>query len=169
VRQWYSCSIVQGSEFSEADFFRELAASGARVVVIGRRAMIAWGLPVATADYDLWVHFDDIERLNLALAKLDHHPNHSPEVARSRGRYVLENGEHIDVMVARSHTTKDGERVPFDDVWQRKVDIPFGADDVSIPVPCVEDLIRTKHWAMRAKDVGDIQMLEALRRSRGAP
>jgi hypothetical protein len=101
----YPCSIVQGSEFNEADFFREIAASGARVVVIGRRAMIAWGLPVAT----------------------------------------------------------------FDQVWQRKVDIPFGADDVSIPVPCVEDLIRTKRWAMRAKDVGDIQMLEALRRSRRAP
>jgi hypothetical protein len=163
-----SCITVQASEFDEADFFRAISASGARVIVIGRRAMIAWGLPVATYDYDLWVHIDDIEILNLALAKLDHHPNRTAEEARSRGRYVLENGEHIDVMVARSHTTKDGERVPFDDVWRRKVDVPF-EPDVTIPVPAIEDLIRTKRWAMRAKDVGDIQLLEALRRSREKP
>jgi hypothetical protein len=130
--------------------------------------MIAWGLPVATSDYDLWVHIDDIGLLNAALAALDHHPNHTPEEARARGRYVLENGEHIDVMVARSHTTKDGETVPFDDVWQRKVEIPF-EPGVTIPVPTLEDLIRTKRWAMRAKDIGDIQLLEALRRSRGEP
>ena len=157
---------MQGSEFDEADFFRAIAASGARVMVIGRRAMIAWGLPVATSDYDLWVHIDDIEKLNLALAELDHHPNRNPAEARARGRYVLENDEHIDVMVARAHTTKDGEPVPFDDLWQRRVDIPF-EPGVTIPVPSVEDLIRTKRCAMRAKDVGDIQMLEALRRSRG--
>jgi hypothetical protein len=159
---------MQHSEFDEAEFFRAIAASGARIVVIGRRAMIAWGLPVATSDYDLWVHIDDIGLLNAALAALDHHPNHTPEEARARGRYVLENGEYIDVMVARSHTTKDGETVPFDDVWQRKVEIPF-EPGVTIPVPTLEDLIRTKRWAMRAKDIGDIQLLEALRRSRGEP
>jgi hypothetical protein len=159
---------VHAGEFDEADFFRALASSGARVLVIGRRAMIAWGLPVATSDYDLWVHIDDIEKLNAALEKLEHYPNHTAEAARGRGRYVLENGEHIDVMVARAHTTKDGEHVPFDDVWLRKVDIPF-EDDVAIPVPAIEDLIRTKRWAMRAKDIGDIQLLEALRRDRGQP
>jgi hypothetical protein len=158
---------VQGSELDEQGFFGAIAASGARVLLIGRRAMIALGLPVATYDYDLWVHIDDIERLNGALAQLDHHPNRTPAEARVRGRYVLENGEHIDVMVARAQTAKDGERLSFDDAWQRKVAVPFAG--IVVHVPCIEDLIRTKRWAMRAKDVADIQLLEMLRRSGGKP
>jgi hypothetical protein len=50
---------VHANEFEEADFFRALSRSGARVLLIGRRALIALGLPVLTADYDLWVHIDD--------------------------------------------------------------------------------------------------------------
>ena len=50
--------------FDEAEFFEAVAESGARVLLIGRRAMIALGLPVLTSDYDLWVHIDDIAKLN---------------------------------------------------------------------------------------------------------
>ena len=80
--------------------------------------MVLLGLPVATYDYDLWIHFDDIEKLNDAFASKGHFPNHSPHVARARGRYVLENGEHIDVMVARGNTTPHAEPLRFDDAWE---------------------------------------------------
>src|SRR5580704_10840356 len=100
--------------FDEADFFRAIAQSGARVLLIGRRALIAHGLPVLTADYDLWVHIDDIARLNDAVAELDLVPTRTPEQARGFGRYVLENSVRVDVLVARSVSTKDGVRVPFD-------------------------------------------------------
>jgi hypothetical protein len=36
-----------------------------------------------------------------------------------------------------------------------------------IAVPCIDDLILTKRWSMRDKDVADIRMLEALRASKG--
>jgi hypothetical protein len=36
----------------------------ARVLLIRRKAMVLLGLPVATYDYDRWIHFDDIEKLN---------------------------------------------------------------------------------------------------------
>ena len=39
-------------------------AAGWRAV---RIAMVLLGLPVATYDYDLWIHFEDIEKLNDAL------------------------------------------------------------------------------------------------------
>lgn len=67
------------------------------------------GLPVATHDYDLWIHIDDIELLNAAVAPLDHFPTCGPAEARSRGRYVLEDGEHVDVLLTHSRTTKKGE------------------------------------------------------------
>jgi hypothetical protein len=45
-----------GSDFDEAAFFRAIAASGARALLIGRRALIALGLPLLTGDYGFWIH-----------------------------------------------------------------------------------------------------------------
>jgi hypothetical protein len=36
-------------------------------------------------------------------------PNHLPEEARQRGRYVLENDEKVDVLLARAASTIDGK------------------------------------------------------------
>ena len=39
---------MQGSEFDEGEFFRAIAASGSRALLIGRRALVALGIPVLT-------------------------------------------------------------------------------------------------------------------------
>ena len=152
--------------FDEEAFFAAIATSGARAMLIGRRALVALGIPVLTADYDLWLHFDDVEKLNLAMASLDHYPSHEPAEARARGRYVFENDEHVDVMIARSATTKRGAMLTFDEAWARHQTVAYGAS-VQIAVPSIADLILTKEWAMRTKDVTDIQLLEALRTKLG--
>jgi hypothetical protein len=157
---------VEPDDFAELDLFRALQDSGARVLLIGRKALIILGLPVATYDYDLWIDPDDVERVNLAVARLAHYPNWSPGEARARGRYVLENGEHIDVLLSRSRASAKGDALSFEDAWARRERVALG-EGIFIALPCIEDLIRTKEWAMRAKDIGDIQLLEALRRSRG--
>jgi hypothetical protein len=43
---------MEGTEFDEIEFFRRIGESGARALLIGRRALVALGLPVLTADYD---------------------------------------------------------------------------------------------------------------------
>jgi len=58
---------VQASEFDEAGFFRAIATSGARALLIGRRALVALGIPVLTADYDFWIHIDDMATFNAAI------------------------------------------------------------------------------------------------------
>jgi hypothetical protein len=93
---------VQASEFDEAEFFRAIVASGARALLIGRRALVALGIPVLTADYDFWIHIDDIAAFNAAVEAQGLGPSRTPEEARGRGRYVLENDERVDVLVARS-------------------------------------------------------------------
>ena len=153
---------MENTDLPEITLFRAIRESGARSLLIGRRALVALGLPVSTFDYDFWVHFDDVERFNVALAAHGHFPNHAPDAARARGRYVLENGEHIDVLIARSRATVDGAALTFDDAWLRREVLPLG--DTELVLPSLEDLILTKQWAMRAKDVADIQLLEALRR-----
>jgi hypothetical protein len=154
---------VQGSDFDEAEFFRSIARSGARALLIGRRALVALGLPVLTADYDFWLHIDDIAAFNGAVEPQGLLPSRTPEEARGRGRYVLENDERVDVLVARSVPTVDGVRVIFDEVWTRRqgLDVAPGA---SIAVPALDDLILTKRFGGRPKDLEDIRLLEALRK-----
>lgn len=152
---------MHATDIDEIEFYRVLQESHARVLLIGRMAMILRGLPVATNDYDFWLHADDVEKLNAALASLEHYPNCSPSDARQRGRYVLENGEHLDVMIARAATTKLGETLRFEDAWLRREQIEL-APGVAIAIPSLEDHIRTKQWGLRAKDIGDIQLLQTL-------
>lgn len=155
---------MQAEPFEEAAFYRAVAGSGVQVLLIGRRAVIAWGVPVMTTDYDLWIPAADAEALNTALRPLDLFPNRAPDEARRAGRYVLENGERVDVLLASSVTTVDGDAVAFDDVWARR-ELLEVAEDVRVAVPAIGDLIRTKRFAARPKDAEDIRLLRALEES----
>jgi hypothetical protein len=157
---------MQGSEFDEGEFFRAVATSGARALLIGRRALIALGIPLLTSDYDFWIHIDDIAAFNLAAEPFGLGPNHTPEEARARGRYVLENDERVDVLVARFVPTVDGVRVAFDDLWARRRSLPLPVYG-RVAVPELDDLILTKKFGGRPKDLEDIRLLEALRREGG--
>ena len=154
---------MQGSEFDEAEFFRAIAASGARALLIGRRALVALGIPVLTADYDFWLHIDDIAAFNAAVEAQGLFPTRTPDEARGRGRYVLENDERVDVLVARTVPTVDGIRVSFEDVWSRRrlLEVAIGG---AVAVPALDDLILTKRFGGRPKDLEDIRLLEALRK-----
>lgn len=151
---------MHADEFDEEAFV--LALSSVRALLIGRRALIALGLPVLTADYDVWLHIDDIEALNTKLEPLDLVPNRSPEEARQTGRYVLENGEHVDVFVARAIPTVDGVSVAFDDVWSRRQSVVYTAN-AAIVIPSIDDLILTKRFGARKRDIADIEYLQALK------
>jgi hypothetical protein len=150
-------------EFDEAEFFRAIAASGARALLIGRRALVALGIPVLTADYDFWLHIDDVAVFNVAVEPQGLLPTRTPDEARGRGRYVLENDERVDVLVGRIVPTVDGVRVAFEDVWPRRRTLEVAAG-VAIAVPALDDLILTKRFGGRPKDLEDIRLLEALRR-----
>jgi len=151
---------MEGEDFDEGDFFRAIERSGARVLLIGRRALIAIGIPVLTADYDLWIPADDAEKLNGALDALGMIPNRTPTEARKMGRYVIENGEHVDVLIARQVSTQEGVAVLFEEVYARAAPV-IVAGRATIRVPCVDDLILTKRFGARARDLADIDLLRA--------
>jgi len=153
---------MDATHFDEREFFRAISASRVRALLIGRRALISLGLPVLTRDYDFWIHADDAAAFNQAVEPFDLFPNRSPEEARATGRYVLENDEKVDVLVARSVPTVDGVRVAFDDVWTRRRALEI-AEGIEVLVPSLDDLILTKRFGGRPKDAEDIRLLEALR------
>jgi hypothetical protein len=152
---------MKGVDFDEIAFFESVEASGARALLIGRRALVVLGLPVLTADYDFWLHIDDVERFNAAAVAFDLVPTHEPEQAR---RYVLENDERIDVLIARSVPTLEGLAVAFADVWARRQSVPLSSR-VTVALPSVDDLILTKRIAARPKDLEDIRLLTILKQT----
>lgn len=158
---------VEPSAFDELAFFKAVGASGARALLIGRRALVLLGLPVLTADYDFWIALDDIAAFNAACAPFGLTPTHEPEAARRRGRYVLENDERIDVLVARSVPTVDGQPVEFESLWANRRRVAIGAG-VSASLPSLDGLILTKQVSARPKDLEDIRLLRLLQ-SQEAP
>jgi hypothetical protein len=156
-------TLVQASDFDEEGFFRSLHAARVRALLIGRKALVVLGLPLLTADYDFWLHREDIEPFNGAVEPFGLYPSHGPEEARRRGRYVLENDERVDVLVARTVTTFDGEVVHFYSLWERRREVSFLAE-LRLALPCLDDLILTKRFSSRPKDLEDIRLLELLRR-----
>lgn len=154
---------MEGTAFDELAFFRALGTSGARALLIGRRALVVLGLPVLTADYDLWLHRDDAAVLNATAEPFGLRATHTPEEALARGRYALQNDETVDVLVARSVTTVDGVRVEFDALWAQRRTLSLAAG-VSVCLPSLDDLILTKRFAARPKDLEDIRLLEVLRK-----
>src|SRR5207302_10891020 len=135
-------------EFDQDDFFRAIDRSGVRALLIGRQALIALGLPLMTVDYDFWLASADIEAFNKVLDPFDLVPNCTPAEARKVGRYVLENDERADVLIASRVTAVDGDVVAFDDVWSRREAIDVGTG-IRLWIPCIDDLIRTKRFGSR--------------------
>ena len=153
---------MEPSAFDELAFFRAIQDSQARALLIGRRALVLLGLPVLTADYDYWLAIDDIAAFNAACEPFGLTPTRTPEEARRTGRYVLQNDEHVDVLVARSVPTISGQPIEFEGLWSRKR--PIGLrDGVEVLVPIIDDLILTKQIRPRPKDLEDIRLLTALR------
>ena len=153
---------MQASAFDELASFRAIAASEARALLIGRRALIALGLPVMTRDYDFWIAIEDAATFNAALRPLELYPTETPEQAHLSGRYVVEGDEHVDVLVARAVGTADGQMVHFHDVWERRIYLDF-PEAVRVAVPSIEDLIATKKFGARPRDADDIRWLERLK------
>ena len=71
----------------------------------------AWP-PVLSADHALWLHIDDIDVPNDAVEPFGLTPAVDAETARRRGRYVLENVEHVDVLVGRALVAWFTQRYP---------------------------------------------------------
>ena len=153
---------MEANKFDEEAFFGAVATCRARAILIGRRALVALGIPVGTLDYDFWVHIDDAALFNRPIEAMGFVASRTPDEARQTGRYVLEGGERIDVLVARSMPMVTGGRLSFDEVWERRQLLAY-TPGVTVAIPQLDDLISTKRFAARAKDLADVELLLALK------
>lgn len=157
---------MRTSDFDQLSFFRSIHESGVRALLIGRQALAVLGIPAITGDYDFWIAIDEIAAFNAAVATCGFYPNREPDQARRRGRYALDNDEHVDVLVARAVTTIDGVRVAFENLWTRRRRMTL-APGIDVQIPDVDDLILTKRFGDRPKDLEDIRLLRIFKSEAG--
>ena len=70
-------------EVNFLDLIRELNRQKIRYLIIGRRAVILYGAPVLTGDYDIWIDPTDKKRtLSLLEGKLNFELSHPPDTKR---------------------------------------------------------------------------------------
>ncbi len=157
---------MQGESFVQPlDFIKALGAAKVKWLLIGRQALIAYGAPVATQDYDIFISYEK-ESLRCFLkvcAKLDMEviPFGSGDPAKSYKLSVYSAGSKIDVFRARSYSLKSGGSVTFDEMWAGRESVPLVAG-ATLNLPSLECLEKTKRIRLSPKDVEDIKYIREL-------
>ncbi|MFQ5899924.1 MAG: hypothetical protein ACE5IH_00005, partial [Thermodesulfobacteriota bacterium] len=125
------------------DIIREFNKKGYRYVLIGRQAVIQYGAPLMSIDYDFWIHPEDKEAILSFLADEEGFEGPSPDTKKPIAIVYLEE-EKIDLFFYRRIINRDGTRLSFDDCFDRAVVKEDPEGDFFIRIPCIDDLIALK-------------------------
>ncbi|MEW6680557.1 MAG: hypothetical protein AB1297_06060, partial [bacterium] len=81
------------------EFIGAIHQKGVRYLLIGRQAMITYGIPVATMDYDLYIdgERENTERFLEVAREFGLYPSIEPEKIKEHFMFTLENDITIDV------------------------------------------------------------------------
>lgn len=126
-------------------------------IVIGATAFPVYGYARATLDIDLFVRpeKENIAKLRKALMDFGYDLSDISEDDLLQNKllirqYALETDIHPFV-----------KGVTFDDIWKNRISAKFGATTVYFP--CLDDMIRMKKAAGRAKDLEDLKYLKRIK------
>jgi hypothetical protein len=160
--------MTQWPAFSPTPILARLVAHGVDFVVVGGIAVVLHGSARLTQDLDISYATDDanLEQLGATLIELgaklrglDEDVPFVPEARTLRQTSILRletNHGIVDVLAA-----PDGAP-PYADLRARADRFSLG--DFAVLVASIDDLLSMKHAAGRAKDLADIEDLEAIRR-----
>jgi hypothetical protein len=134
-----------------------------RYLLIGRQAVMFYGAPLFSFDYDFWIHPEDKSKTYQILEeRLDLEPSYPIESKRPIVSFLSISGEKIDVFFVRKITNKDGETFDIDEVLRRSIMVKD--KNFAIRLPHIDDLIGLKKIGERPKDLEDIEYLKALKK-----
>jgi len=136
---------------------KSLNESKVDFIVIGATAFPVYGYARATLDIDLFVRpgKGNIRKLRKALLEFGYDLTDISEEDMLKNKllirqYALETDIHPFV-----------KGVVFEDIWKRKISSKFGKTEVFFP--CLDDMIRMKKAAGRAKDLEDLKYLTRIK------
>ena len=133
-----------------------LSDSGVEFLLVGAYAMAAHGHPRATGDLDIWVRAnpENAVKVLVALSRFGA-PLHDLTIEDLSTPGII---FQIGVEPSRIDILTEISGVLFSDAWERKISIEMNG--CSMSVIGLEDLIKNKRAAGRAKDIADVETLE---------
>jgi hypothetical protein len=139
-----------------------LNAEDARYILFGAAALQLWGSTRATRDIDILINpaIPNVRRVLRALGRLGFGfaKELVPEEVANRPVTMIGDAPNVDILTS-AWTVKYGDALPRATV--------FEVEGVRIPAASIDDLIESKRTG-RLQDAADIEILEAIRRLRGA-
>jgi len=149
------------------EFLKAIHQAGVKYLLIGRQAIIAYGGPVQTMDYDVYVSSteDNLALLLNVAKKFDLVPGLSKEEIRKHFKFRLENDMVIDIFKAKYFSIGSGKKLSFDELFERRV-VAKGETGLEINLPSIDDLIKLKELRSSPKDQEDIKYLEELKKDK---
>lgn len=148
-------------EINFKNLSKELNKLNVRYLLIGRQALILYGAPLLSFDYDLWINPMDkrksLEYLITIKGFEASHDINDPFPIFT----VFAGDEKLDLFFFRSIKNIEGEEVYFQTAYKNATIISDQGDkDFLVRIPCIDDLIKLKKIRPpNVKDEEDIKYL----------
>lgn len=146
----------------ELDFFdiiSDFNLMEIRYLIIGRRAVVLYGGPVLTADYDFWIDSTEKRRVPAyfiqkggSLSEQEDSPKPIIQVYAGPGK--------IHLFFHKTIRNFEGELIEFETVYKNSSIKEDRQQGIFFRLPTIDDLIKTKK--IRGKNVKDLQDIEYL-------
>ncbi len=147
------------------EIIRKLNKLNIRYLLIGRQAVMLYGSPVFSFDYDFWVHPGDKDKLFEYLEdKLELEPSRSKGEKRPLFSFYSDSADKIDIFIVKKITNSENETLSIDECLKRSKIISSPDSNFSVRVPCIDDLIKLKKTSKRVKDKEDLEYLTAIKK-----
>jgi hypothetical protein len=160
---------VRDDDVDPARFLIGLSRARVRWLLIGRQALIHYGAPVQTMDYDLWVDPvpANVRKLLRVASEQGLETTQSAKALESRPLFSLFGGSlKIDVFKVRRFTNLDGETIEFAAAYRRRVIARVKGDPLAPPLPSIRDLRTLKRMRDGVSDREDLRYLDLLEKRR---
>jgi hypothetical protein len=160
---------VHDDESDPARFLIGLNRARVRWLLIGRQALIHYGVPVQTMDYDLWVDPVPVnvrKLLRVAREQGLEAPESAKELESMPLFSLLGGTLKIDVFKVRRFTNLDGETIDFASAYRRRVIARVKGDPLAPPLPSIRDLRTLKRMRGGVSDREDLRYLDLLEKRR---
>ncbi len=130
-------------------------------VIIGRQAIVLYGAPVTSFDYDLWISSADREKV-FDIMEQDGFEASSQKTAKRPLVTFVNDMLKIDIFFVKAF----GKRINFDQCLKNAVIVKDQDSDFFIRLASPDDLIKLKSFRepLRAKDREDIAYLKKLKK-----
>ncbi|MCD6220257.1 hypothetical protein J7K43_07740 [Candidatus Calescamantes bacterium] len=141
------------------DFIKALNQKDVRYLLVGRQALVQYGAPLQSFDYDFFVSPDEetlhkikevAEELGMEIYPED--PWKSPKLT------LYSDNLKVDIFRAKRYSLGEGKFLEFEEMFQRKSVVKRG--DFFIYLPSLEDLKKSKMLRDSPKDREDIKYIE---------